>query len=1022
MSLNKEYERKIDVFLEYLPKRVYNKTAEVEFEGFFTYDRMSLDEALAHKKEFLPQGLEWGKKWEYGWFFTTVTIPEKCKGQRVVFKTDLSEALAFVNNKVYGALDRTHKEVTLTRCAKGGEVFEIALEVYAGHDGENPAMLRACNAIFMMPDEDNSEFPENVTQQVVKNGEFGIFYDEIFSFYMDMYILKDLLLILDDKSLRAALVCKALKKACDAVDIEAPFDEFFEMVKAGRKELKPALEAKNGSSAPTVYAISHSHLDLEWLWTREETRRKTARTMGNQLQLLEEFPEHNYIQSQAWIFNTIKNEYPDLYEEVKKAVAEGKVVPEGGMWVESDINVPSGESLIRQFLVGKKFFAEEFGINSEIFWLPDSFGMTAALPQILKGCGIKYFVNCKVKWLYNDGDAISHTDFMWKGIDGSEVQTHICLGYEAPLTPYHHNYIWGENAQKEEIPYGFVCYGYGDGGGGSVRIHHELLEREKDLEGMPKVITATPNEFLEKVKNECEIKTTYVGELYFAAHRGTYTSQAKTKDLNRRNEFALREAEMWSALLGADTKVQTDELWKTVLFDQFHDIIPGSAITKVYEIVEKELGETLEKADEITLSVLDKVVNADSNSLTVVNSLSWERENIISLPDGYTSLEDINGNAVKTQMIDGRVYAMVDAPSCGFKGYKLGKDEVVCSTQKGNDLVLENDVIRAEFNNNGELVSVIDKNTGMEFLSDVSNKFRMYQDMPTFCDAWDIDSFYENVEVELGDDVVIEAGEKGELVSYLTIRKKIHNSQITQRVSVEAGSKQIKFETEVDWNESHKLLKVDFNTDIHTENMISEIQHGYCSRPNHKSRPYDEDRFEVCQHKWSALAEQNRGVAILNDNKYGISSDAGKMSLTLLKSAAYPARNADKGLQKFTYSFMPFTESLFDSEVVAAAYELNCPVVVKTGVAEEKSMISVDKKNIIIDAVKTAETENGDIIIRMYESKNGYTKCKLNLGFDVKKAYITNMIEENEREIEVNNNSITLDFKAFEVITLRLIK
>ncbi len=1024
MAITREYESKLNMFLETLPRRVTKHIGVLKFEGFLTYDKLSYEEAIAHERKPLDAGFRCGKKWEYLWIFATVTIPAECEGKSVGFRANYREGIVFVNGKIHGAMDWSHRMIPLTECAKTGETFQVAMEVYAGHDGDRPKIFQQKHSAILLPGDNREDFGDNINQLVVSDGDFATFDNEIFALEMDITFVYDLYKSIPDRdSLRVAMLSKALKKVCDTVDIEAEDEEFYPMVAKAREILKPLLEAKNGSTVPTAYVISHSHLDLEWLWTRNETRRKTARTMGNQLKIMEHFPDSKYFQSQAWIFNSLKTEYPDFYEDVKKAVAQGKVVPEGGMWVESDVNIPCGESLIRQFLFGKRFYAEEFGINSELFWLPDSFGMTAALPQIMKKCGIKYFITCKLLWLFNDSEKFPHTNFMWKGHDGSEILSHLCGGYQFEMHPHSIYTQWNTlNHEKEEVPFILMPFGYGDGGGGAVRRHFEMAERGKNTEGMPNVVVSTPIEFMKKLESECEIKTTYVGEPYYPNHRGTYTSQAKTKNLNRRNEFALREAEMWSTLFGADTKAQTDELWKIVLFDQFHDILPGSAITRTYEVAEAELTESLEKADAIALSALDNAVSSDNTSLTVANSLSWNRDDIITLPEGYTSLADKNGNAVETQLVDGKVYALVNAPSCGLKSYTLGKDDVKCVPLQTSELILENDLIKAQFNNKGELVSVIDKETDMEFLSDASNKFRMYQDLPIHADAWDIDSFYENLEVELCNDSVVTGTVKGDLISYLTIEKKIHNSKMTQKVFLEKGSKQIKFETEIDWNESHKLLKVDFNTNIHTENLISEIQHGYCSRPNHKSRPYDADRFEVCQHKWSALTEHNRGAAILNNNKYGISSDAGKMSLTLLKSAEDPARHADRGIQTFTYSFMPFTQNLFDSNVVTEAFELNRPVIVKTGYAEEKSMMSVDKKNIIIDTVKTAEDASGDIIVRLYESKNSFTPCKLDLGFDVKKAYVTNMLEENEKEIDVNNNSISLNFGVFEVITLRLAK
>lgn len=1014
MSLTQEYIRKIGCFIDNIPKRIYKSVEEFGFAGFFTYDRLSLDEAKAHERQSLSPGMKWGKKWEYGWFFTKITIPKSCEGKRVIFAAKQGESLVFVNGKVVGAFDREHTHITLAYNAKGGETFDIAMEVYAGHFGSDDLFMRDNKVDLVIEDVGISEFQDDQEQKTVTNGNFGIFYEEVFQLWVDIKTLYDLRNNLEENSLRKAKIDKALMKMCDAVNIELPMDEFIAAVQRGREILKPELDCKNGSTAPLTYAIGHSHLDLEWLWTTAETRRKAARTLGNQLKLIEEYPEYKYIQSQPWLLETVKNEYPDLYQEVKKAVKNGNIIVEGGMYVESDANILSGESLIRQFIFGKKFIKEEFGTESEIFWLPDSFGMTASLPQIMKGCEIKYFLNDKIMWQYNGGDEIPHSNFMWQGIDGSEILTHLSIGYAHGLEPKEIFFKWGLNKEKADVPISLIEFGHGDGGGGATRIHLEYLKREKDLEGMSKVVSESPKKFFEKLDAECEIKEKYVGELYYTAHRGAYTSQAKTKKFNRQSEFALREAELWSALLDNNTKAETDALWKTTLFNQFHDISPGTSITAVHEQTEKELTEVISKANGIADKVCNSALDSSNDCITVFNSLSWEREAIIELPDGYTSIEGCD-----TQKIGDKAYAKVSVPACGYKAYKLGKD-IAGETKTDNGLVLENNLIRAEFNTSGELISVFDKTENMEFLSKPSNVFRMYQDMTCFFDAWDIDSYYENQEMEIEKLAEVYVEYKGDLQSSIVIKRKINNSFITQRAILRNDSKRIDFETEVDWRETHKLLKVDFNTNIHTEELVSEIQFGYIKRPNHKTRQYDADRFEVCNHKWSALCENKRGVAILNNCKYGISADNNRMSLTLLRATVNPARFADKGMHTFTYSIMPFAKSLTDSNVVEEAYNLNCPVAIKQGFAGERSLLNVSERNVIVDTVKLAEDGSGDIIIRMYESKNTYTTCKLKLSFNAKSAYIVNMLEENKFDAELNNNEISLDFKAFEVITLRI--
>lgn len=1014
--LTKEYSRKIECFIANIPKRIYKPVGEFGFEGFFTYDRLTLDEAKTQERHKLEPGTNWGVKYQYGWFFSEIVIPEDCKGKKIVFSAKPGECVVFVNGDIVGAFDKEHSHITLTECAVGGEHYDIAMEVYAGHCGlDNSLLLERAKPIFSPAD--TEEFKENVPQRTISNGNFGILHDEIFMLWMDIKVLYELSSKLDSNSLRKANIDKALTQMCDAVNIELPIDEFLTSVKKGRQILKSQLDCVNGSTAPKVYAIGHAHLDLEWLWTRNETRRKIARTLGNQLRLIAEYPNYKYIQSQPWLLEVVKNEYPRLFEEIKKAVKSGNIVVEGGTWVEPDTNIPSGESLIRQFIFGKKFIRDEFDKESEIFWLPDSFGMTGSLPQIMKGCGIKYFMNAKLIWQYNGGDPVPHHNFVWQGIDGSEILSAYSMGYGSALDVGGISYAWNSNSEKAEVPAVLVPFGHSDGGGGATRIHLEYLKREANLEGMPCVIPESPNNFFKYLENNCEINARYVGELYYAAHRGSYTSRGIIKKLNRQSEFALRDAEMWSALLGNNTKSDTDRLWKTLLFNQFHDILPGTSIIEVCRIVEKELTDVIANANQIADASFAKICSADNEYITVFNSLASDRSAYITLPDGYTSAD-----SCETQTTADKVIAKVDLPACGFKSFRLGKE-----TNNGsenligdNSLVLENRFIRAEFNEEGELISLVDKETETEYLHSPSNVFRMYQNMPTFYDAWDIDSFYKKVEVELDTKPEIRVEYRGKLESCITIKKQLNNSLVMQRVILREYSKRLDFITEIDWNEIHKILKVDFNTNIHTDEMISEIQHGYVKRPTHKTRVYDEDRFEVCNHKWSALCEGNRGAAILNNCKYGISAERGTMSLTLLTSPMRPTKDGDHGIHKFTYSFMPFSENIADSSVQYEAYDLNCPVKTAPGYADTKSLIGLSEKNIILDTVKFAEDGSGDIVVRMFESTNSRTNCKFSFGFDIKSACLTNMIETTRSDVEVENNAISLTFNPFEVITLRL--
>ncbi len=1013
-AMNLEYQHLLEYLIQHLPDRMYAPIGEPSWSGFFTKERLSLADAKKHTRQPLPSGLQWGTRWEYGWFFATVELPDDCIGKEVLLEAKQAESTVFVNDRVVGAFDKEHTHISLTPCAVGGERFDIAMEVYAGHFYGDDRFMERDKITLVLPEREGQPESSDRLQRTVRNGTFGIFHREIFHLWMDLQTLYDLYRILPAQSLRHANLESALCRACDALDPEEPLATFLQSCNRIHAALQKELNCKNGSTAPLMYAIGHSHLDLEWLWTDAETRRKIARTVGNQLQLAKEYPEYRYVQSQPWLIEVLKNDYPELYSEFREAVKQGIVTVEGGTWVEPDVNLPSGESLIRQFLYGKRYLREEFDRESEIFWLPDSFGMSASLPQIMKGCGIRYFMNAKIRWQYNGGEEYPHSTFWWRGIDGTEVLTHLTAGYADQLLPSFVKERWELNTEMADVPIGMIMYGHGDGGGGATRIHLEHLRREADLEGMPKLVSASPNAFFQSLERDCTVKHTYEGELYYTAHRGAYTTQAAIKKWNRRSEFALREAEFWSALTGTDDRRAVAPLWKRLLFNQFHDILPGTSIPEVCDTCVREMQQVVNGSGEITDRALRTCMSEDSAALTVFNSLSWDRTVYIPLPKGATSLE-----GCRTQQIGETVLAEVSVPACGCRSYRLGKAPAAAS-QSGETLVLENRFLRAEFNADGELIRLTDRVGGTECLQSVSNVFRMYRDMSGKFDAWDIDGIYPNMEVALEKEATVTETYFGPLEQCIVIRKHLHASQMTQRVILREDSRYLLFETEVDWNETHKLLKVDFHTNLHTDTLYSEVQFGAVKRPNHQSMPHDADRFEVCQHKWSAFCEAKRGLALLNDSKYGISANGGTMSLTLLRSTMNPAPYADRGTQTFSYALMPFASSFAESYVVQCGYELNSPVAIQSGYAEEKTWLSVSAPNIVIDTVKCAEDGSGDLIVRMYECVNTATQCTLQPHFAVQEAFLTDLLEENATSVPVDPNGVSLSFRGFEVKTVRL--
>jgi alpha-mannosidase len=679
------------------------------------------------------------------------------------------------------------------------------------------------------------------------------------------------------------------------------------------------------------------------------------------------------------------------------------------MWVEADTNITGGESLIRQIMYAKQFFRQEFNLEMEVMWLPDAFGYSGALPQILLGSGCTSFATQKIAWIYHGGDPFPYNTFLWEGIDGSAIPTHIFSDYNSQTRPGNILDRWETRFQKDGIRSMLLAFGWGDGGGGPSRDHLEFLSRAADLEGLPRVKLGSPGEFFTDLKRQGLPKERYVGELYFQAHRGTYTSQAKTKLGNRRSEFALRDAEFWGTLAHTlnGQAFSSDDLkpaWRKLLVNQFHDILPGSSIHRVYEEAETDYSQVISQASESARSAISSFIAAKTtDTVTIFNSLSWERTELVDLPHGAT---------------------FVTVPACGWTTVKTKihpkSSSHIRKGVKVTEASLENDLLIASFNNRGEMVSVVDKQSGIDMLAGAGNRFCLYKDIPARFDAWDIDSMTEQLLMSTDEPVQLEIALSTPELAKLKLTRKLHDSSLTQLISLRKTKRRIDFATTIDWRERHKLLKVAFPVNIHASEALHEIQFGHIRRPNHRSRPFDADRFEVCNHKWTALVEENRGVAILNDCKYGINVLRNSINLTLLKSALAPDPVADRGIQNFTYALYYWTGSFADSSIVQEGYELNCPLVILPGDAGEASLFNLDATNIILETVKLAEDGSNDVILRFYEAKCNLTHCTLSTSLSINKVSQTDMLEHYQTELSLRDGKIELDFRPFEIKTLRL--
>jgi alpha-mannosidase len=1021
MTLNPEWLHRVNRWRDELPRQFYQPLGNVPVSGFTTFDQLTQDEALKHSFTPMPVGTAWGAKWEYGWFKGELTLPEAAVGKRIALGVEVGgEGVVFVNGVAAGARDFGHSEITLTTKGKMGEKYEFVIESYGGH-GETPEgggpVAYGRQSVPEPP----------AAQRVMQQTTFGIWNEDAFQLWLDVETLFSLRNNLEAGSLRVAEIDKGLKEFTLMVDFEVLPDAMNKTFRAARAMLKPLLECKNGSTAPEYFAFGHAHLDVAWLWPLQETERKIARTISSQLALAAEYPEYQYLQNQTHLFMMLKQRYPEIYARVKKAIKAGNIIPEGGMWVEADTNLSSGESLIRQFMYGKAFFKQELGVDSELMWLPDVFGYSGAMPQIMKGCGINYFATAKIFWTYHGGDPFPYNLFTWEGIDGSEVLASIIYGYGNETQPGMLIQTWNGRVQNDDIATQIYAFGYGDGGGGPNRVHLEFLRRQADLEGAPRTRFASPVAFFKDAEKRGIPTARTVGELYFQNHRGTYTSQAHTKRNNRHAELALREAELWNAaaaiLKGAKFPTQAlHDAWQTVLLLQFHDVIPGSSIHRVYEEAEVMHAQVIESANAETLAAQRKIT-AKGNAVTVFNSLGWKRNALVALPEGTTMAMDSDRTPLPSQAVDGKTYVETSLPSMGWvtfatlgepKTFKLTRG-VEASTRR-----LENEVIRIELNRKGEITRIFDKESGQEFVSGLCNSFKMYKDVPSWFDAWDLDSMYVDSPVELDGEGSVEVVSQGELFGRLRITRKLNQSTLTQTVTLRRDSRMVEFDTKIDWQESHKLLKVAFETNLRSEEAVHEIQFGHVRRPTHASRPYDADRFEVSNHKWSALVEENRGFAVVNNAKYGLNVKDGSINLTLLKSALSPDMTADKGEQLVSYAFYIWNGSLFNSGVVQKAYELNVPARVVTGAAGEVSLFSLDAPNVVIETVKNAEDGSGDLIIRMYECMRTQTHTTLSTCLPVKSVIRTNMLEVPEEPLGCQEGKIALDFRPFEVKTLRL--
>jgi len=1051
MAISMRNKLKVEQWLEELKRYFYTKLGDITLTGFNTYEILPLEDVKKRSFYPMPAGTKWGRKWEYYWFKGIITLPKEADGKRIVLDINVgADCLIYLNDKILGANDVNHRNQLLSVNGSKGTNYEILFESYAGHaysDMHTKVPLPKKNLMGKSGSHIGSEirhpsvrvFPlvpdidEDEKQAITGNSSFGIWNEELYQLYMDIDTLFRLRNSIDEHTLRVQEIDTMLVEFIHTIDFEQPFADLLICAESFRNIVKPLLECVNGTTAPEYYAFGHGHLDVIWRWPLNETIRKSARTLSNQLALIDQYPEHKFLFCQPQLIKFIKDYYPELYERAKKAVKAGNILIEGGMWVEPDTNIPSGESLIRQIIHGKRFLKEEFDYDCEFLWLPDSFGYSASLPQIINKCGMKYFSTGKLI-TYNE---IPYNSFYWVGLDGSRVLSHRCNQYGGRPTPDILLDRCYNREQQDDISALLLPFGQGDGGGGPSRENLEYLKREKDLEGLPRVKITSPNEFFHKLEKKGSSLPECNGELYYAAHHGTFTTQAKIKRLNRKCEFMLREVELWGALASAtasfDYPLQAmDNLWKKVLLNQFHDVISGASIERANREAEGDFSYVISQTESLLHNILQNIVrnndelgssdeSKENSYITIFNSLPWDRRDLLPLSENASSLIDMEGNSMPIQKIDNQAYAMVEIPSCGFSSFGLSNKEYAIDHKlKATKECLENKFLKIIFNSSGEIVSIFDKETQQEFADGLCNQFNMYRDIPSSFDAWDIDWDYQSMPVELSKDAEINVIGQGPLFAGIRIKRKLNQSYLFQDIILTDNNRRVDFRTTVEWNETHKLLKVNFPVKIHSMEGLHEVQFGHIKRSAHLSRRKDIDQFEVCNHKWSALTNENCGFALLNDCKYGININNNSINLTLLKSPIAPDFTADKGVQNFTYSFYLWHVPFVESEVIREAYQLNYTCAYTNGSLGKRSFFNLDVDNIIIETIKPAEDGSNDIVLRLYEAKRMISKTVLSIDLPIIQASETNMLEEIQVPLEIKGGKIELFFTPFEIKTIRL--
>lgn len=952
------------------------------------------------------------------------------------------EALVSIQGMPLQGMDRNRENVVIPSKYLQGEKIFVQVELF-NPVGIPQDKLRGFNQVAA-PETDPPPIYLEQSSLVHINRE-------VQNLLYTLELHREVSLLLDKNSTHRNLMIEAMQQVVDILGIPSKESLMNTDLLIGLEErLREATNGLARFGEGTIRAIGQSHIDTAWLWPIKETVRKASRTFSSVCTLLDEYKDFKYAQSQPQLFAYMKEHHPKVYERVKEKIAEGRFEIIGGMWVEPDLNIPSGESLVRQLLYGKLFFKEEFGMESSVEWLPDTFGYCASLPQILKKADTDYFMTTKLNW--NDTNRFPYDLFYWEGIDGTKILSylHTVLGQETHAVDIKNT--WMDFKQKNDYPERMLVYGYGDGGGGVTREMIERLDRSASLPGLPDVQFDTVHGFFERTKKVNPNLPTWFGDLYLELHRGTYTTQAKTKKNNRKAESLYRDLEIWNsfAYMALGNKYPTKDIkkgWKLLLLNQFHDIVPGTSISEVYKLSEKQYQEVFEIGNKIKKKAINYIaenINTDGLGKPIIlfNNLNWKRNEVVKLVGGkellVKQITDRSGKIYKTEHTmtsEGEVVlsAYIEAiPEMGYKTVWLEEKTLNASkpsTEYEFNGRWETPYYQVEFNTDGWINRLYDKLADKEIIKkgEVANELQLFNDLPTDWDAWDIDPNYENQPVKMSKLISRKVIHKGNLSSTLKFIWEINHSLVSQEVVFYQNNRRIDFNTKVDWKEEHKLLKVAFPVNVHASKATYEIPFGSVERSSHNNTSWEQAQYEVCGQRWADVSEGNYGVSLLNDSKYGFDIKGNKIRLSLLRAPKWPDQNADIMTHEFTYSLFPHKGDWRKGETVKQGHELNSPVTVHEAslhsgsLPSSMSFIETESDSAIIDSVKLSENEDG-LILRLYESKGGEAPTLLRCNFEIGFGEETNLLEKSMEQIPIIGGEINRKVKPYEICTIHITK